>query len=180
MNLLDKLHIIAKPAIQFYIYWKTQMLIACDIDGVVANQMLEWLKAYNRDFDDCLQVSDILDYDIRKFVKPEAKDAIFSYLTPELYDTVLPLPEALYSIEQLRALGHRVYFATQAQTCPGRKFHWLVEHGFLQPKEYENYVEATDKSWLRADAMIDDSEKQLKHFRGEKFLTTKIFPFGQR
>jgi len=150
------------------------LIIACDVDGVVADLMPVWLVKYSVDYGHTLTPDDIVEWDISQFVKPECGLSIYDYLQdPQLYDDVLPIKGAYEGVEALRKAGHRVVFVTSTHPdFSGRKFRWLVQHGFLTAGEVCNYVECTDKSLIRADVMIDDGEHNIAGFQGDTVLYT--------
>ena len=53
--------------------------IILDVDDVVLNLVPNWLKLYNRDFNDNLTKEQITEWNITKFIKPEAKYSIYQY-----------------------------------------------------------------------------------------------------
>ena len=78
-------------------------LIACDVDGVVANLTKPWLARYNKDWNDNLKIKDIEGWGIQDYVKPECGLKIFNYIKdPSLYDEVLPFSGALNFINTLK------------------------------------------------------------------------------
>ena len=145
------------------------MIIALDVDGVVADLHVEWLRRYNRDFDDDLTTADVTAWSIQDFVKPEAKDRIFDYLgEPDLYDRVPPVSGAQWGVKTLRGWGHRVFFATscvQGMTDP--KWQWLIKNGFfVKPYAYSqaDLVMVSDKTLLNADLLIDDRDRHVEEW----------------
>lgn len=147
------------------------MIIASDVDEVTAFLMPVWLNWYNKDYDDFLKVSDIYDWNLEKFVKPECGKQIYKYLNePSLYDNVKPIEGSLESVEWLRDRGHRVVFVTSCgiNRASGRKFEWLNDNGYkVLP---EDYYEMRDKSLLRADVLFDDGYHNVKNFIGAGVL----------
>ena len=150
------------------------MIVACDIDGVVANLMEAWLARYNRDYNDKLTKGMILSWGIDMYVKPECGLKIFQYIEdPAIYDEVWPEPAALRGVMSLREAGHRVVFVTSSTAgASGAKLRWLRRWRFLDEsyKSLVDYVEAADKSLVRADVMIDDYFKNLEGFQGKGYL----------
>lgn len=153
-----------------------QKVIFCDIDGVVADLGTEWLRRYNADYDDQLDYyRDINGWDMAQFVKPECGKKIFEYLhLADLYDGVLPIEGALAGVQELRARGYRVVFATATNVNQaGNKLRWLARHGFLELKygsvSYD-YIEVYDKHLLRGFALIDDGAHNLRGFQGWRIL----------
>jgi 5'-nucleotidase len=147
-------------------------IIACDVDGVLADIHTVWYARYNKDYNDTLKPRDVTEWEVDKFVKPECGLKIYDYLKdPTLYNEVLPYPGALDFINKLKKLGRVVYATSSPIESYGRKFLWLKEHGFI--KSQSDYFEARDKSLVRAYILIDDYQENLRHFIGIKIL------FGQ-
>jgi len=137
------------------------MNIIVDVDGVVADLHSVWLARYNHDWNDCLRIEEITEWELYKFVK--CGKLIYSYLElPDLYDTVEPIPGALKGVEFLRTMGFRVVFVTTGNR--DQKFNWLQKHKFLPPtewKDHPDYVCCKDKSLVRARIIIDDNVDTL-------------------
>jgi len=153
-------------------------IIACDVDGLVANLMRVWLEKYNKDWNDNLKVKNVKDWGIQNYVKPECGLKIFNYIKdPSLYDEVLPFPGALDFINKLKE-NHKVFFVTASPPEQmGRKFYWLKEHGFI--RKITQYVEARNKSLIRADWLIDDYHGNTKGFIGKTILLARPWNEGQ-
>lgn len=150
------------------------MIIAFDIDGVLADLHKAWLGMYNQDYGDDLTYDDLVIWNMDKLVKPECGVKIFNYLNnPSLYDHVLPIPGGIEVVSELRSVGHRVIFVTATpMASAGRKFKWLVDWHFLTD-EFESlndYFECRDKSLIRANVLIDDNAETIKAYPGVGFL----------
>lgn len=145
-------------------------IIACDVDGVVADLLTNWLRWYNMGYDDHLAPEDITSWETDKFVKPECGKKIFTYLDdPRLYDEVFPYYGALKTINMLKSLGHRIIYPTKSPLASaGRKYYWLKQYGFIE--DDKDYIELNDKSLVRADVLMDDYYKNLDNFVGTKVL----------
>jgi 5'-nucleotidase len=147
------------------------MLIYVDVDGVVVDLMSEWLKVYNKDYNDNV-TPDMLNngWDMPQYVKSECGSKIYEYLHhPYLYDYALPIERALYGVQKLREMGHRVVFATSTpQGVEGRKLQWLIDNHFIEPKDhvFKDYIEISDKSLLCGDILIDDGLHNVSGFKG--------------
>jgi len=148
------------------------MVIACDVDDVVCDLVTEWVRLYNRDYFDTLSTSDITEWDIFKFVKPECGKKIYDYLdSPFLYDYIYPIVGSIDGVLSLRDAGHRVVFVTSAVNgCAGRKLRWLQEWGYFpeKRKSEKDYIECHDKALIRADVIIDDGPHNLRSFIGKR------------
>lgn len=146
------------------------MIIAVDVDGVVADMHTEWLNRYNVDYNDKLTIQDIVSWDTHLYVKPECGKNIYKYLNSQtLYNWVLPTVGAQTGVADLRRLGHRVVFATtNAKGMSDGKWEWLERRGFL--KGSEDLIVVGDKSLVRADLLIDDAPHNIDAFIGPAIL----------
>lgn|SRR5512135_993687 len=162
------------------------MIVACDVDGVVADLFHSWLGHYNRDYNDTLTPEQITDWDVSKFVKPECGKKIYDYLHHgDLYDEVPPIEGALEGLERIREIGHRVVFVTtcvKQMTDP--KWNWLERHGFLPKGKHnqDDLIVAADKLLVDAQLLIDDRAKTIvrwvndKSRRGMLFQSSYVLP----
>ena len=149
------------------------MIVAIDVDGVIADLMQVVLAQYNGDYKDSLVKDDIRAWDVSLFVKSECGKKIFSYFEdPHIYDDVKPINESLLGITNIRQMGNRVIFATtSANGTHGAKLAWLSIFGYLSDRK--DYIECADKSLIRADVLIDDGIHNLLVFPGERVIFTQ-------
>ena len=136
-------------------------IMAIDIDGVTAETDEVWLARYNKDYNDDFTVEEWTDWDIHKLIKPECGMKIYDYLTPDLYDDVLPVKGAQEGIEKLKKI-YRVIFLTTFDGLGNAKYEWLKKYGFLNRKE--DFVIAADKSLTLAKYLIDDKPEYVISF----------------
>jgi 5'(3')-deoxyribonucleotidase len=133
--------------------------IAIDVDDTVSELVPNWLRIYNKDFNDNLKKEDIVDWNISQFVKPEAKGMIYNYIRkPRVFRTAKPMENALLIIDKLREKAQRIIYVT-ANDGAGAKLPWLFKHGFIHTSE--DFVVAYDKSLIRADILIDDKPENV-------------------
>ncbi len=155
------------------------MIIACDVDGVVADLFASWLAKYNKDYNDTLTPDKITEWDVSLFVKPECGEKIYDYLRHgDLYDEVPVIEGALEGVEELRMLGHRVVFVTtcvKEMTDP--KWNWLEKRGFLPHGRYnqDDLVIAADKLLVDAQLLIDDRAKTVVRWVNDKGKRAILF-----
>lgn len=144
--------------------------ILMDVDDVVANLVDEWLHIYNELANDNVTSSEVTDWDIAKFVKPDWKSKIYDILRrPNLYDSVTAVDGALDGIKRLIGAGHRVVYVTAPiMETSGSKYFWLQKNGF--PISPEDYVEAKDKSLIYGDFLIDDGIHNIEATRAPEAL----------
>lgn len=160
------------------------MIIACDVDGVIADLHVEWLRRYNADHGDRLTPADIHTWEIHRFVRPECGKRIYDYLhAPDLYDHVPSIHGAAGGVEYLRRLGHRVVFVTSnVRGMTDQKWEWLARNGFLPAgPQAPDLVCATDKSFFAVDAMIEDYHENLRTSRAAtRILLTRPWNAGEQ
>lgn len=143
------------------------MRILLDIDYCIAPLHDEWLKRYNRDFDDNLTSEQITEWNMEKFVKPECGKYIYSYLSaPDLYDDMTPSPASITAVALLNAYGYDVRFVTSGVSQS--KINFLYRHNFINSDK--DFVIAADKSLIIGDVLVDDYDENLRTFRGAGIL----------
>ena len=171
------------------------MLIAVDIDDTVADLLGIWIRDINRKFKTRLERKDITSWDIYKHVldalNANAPDGtgvvidpsdVYGLLTSDMYLEVESIEGALYGVKKLRDMGHRVVFVTSTpKGCEGAKLAWLIRHGFIDGtgsygdgRVFSDYIEAHDKTLIKADILIDDRDKNVVDFPGATILFDRI------
>jgi len=145
-----------------------ELVIAFDIDGVLANIHLEWLRRYNRDYKDNLQVEDIKNWDMTQFVVSDCGKDIYKYLTPNLYQNTPVFEGAVDCVTWARIRGRVIFVTTPTPETLGVKYQWLKDNHFSP--SIKDYVECGDKGLIKADILIDDYDKNFLDFTGKKLL----------
>ena len=144
--------------------------IIIDMDWVIAKLTKKWLKYYNEENDDDLQISDITEWDICKFVKPGAKQSMLELLNRDGFYRDLEVVED--SVEVLRELSedYELFICTDpfGPYSLRDKYEWLLEHfPFIKA---ENFIFTGNKSIVNGEYMIDDAVHHIEKFKGEKLL----------
>lgn len=154
------------------------MIIACDIDGVLADLHAAWYARYNRDYQDDLTPERVTAWAVHRFVKPACGTKIYDYLTaPDLYLDVPVVRDAAAGVRRLRALGHEVAFVTSCTYgMTDQKARWLHRHGFIARPPRGNalpadLIVASAKHHIHADVLIDDAAHTIQHW-----VTTRLHP----
>jgi 5'(3')-deoxyribonucleotidase len=147
-------------------------ILAIDVDGVVAANHVEWLRRYNKDYNDTMRKKDWTSWGIDKLVKPECGLKIYDYLKdPTLYDNIQPIPGALETIKELSKKYRIIYVTATHIEVSGVKYNWLKKYDFIT--RIQDYVECSDKSLIRADYLIDDNIDNVKTFSGTGYIFTQ-------
>lgn len=159
-----------------------KLTVGVDVDGVLADLHKEWLRRYNRDFNDYLDPNDITEWAIDKFVRPEAliKNAngiapLFQYLQDvDLYEHVPEIPKAREGLEYIRHRDHEVVLVSSCvMNQADQKMRWAVNHKMVKPARGDtllDFVAASSKHLIRVDALIDDRDKNVKDTLGYRVL----------
>lgn len=138
------------------------------MDGIVADLSSEWLRRYNRDYNDTLPLERFFaTWNTSDNVKPECGSKIFDYLEqPDLYEDVLPIAGALDGVAALRAAGHELIYASACTFgMVDAKAHWLIRNGLCEERRNKlprNFIPIEDKFWLPGDLLIDDGGHNIK------------------
>lgn len=144
------------------------MLIACDVDGVLADMEAEWYRRYNAEYGDTLTADQVTGWDLAQFVRPECGQRIYDYLTqPDFYSAVGMYEGALAGVGLLRAAGCKVLFVTSCTYgMVDQKARWLERHGFASEGKGRmlppGLVVTHDKAAIRADLLIDDGAHNVQ------------------
>ena len=136
------------------------LVIACDIDGVVNDLPLAVLSVYNEDYNDTLTIDDITTYYMENFVKPEAKDKFYEYYTDKRTwkrISAINVEAVQYLIDHAK----KFFFCTSTEPCNlGKKANWL-ERTFKNFSARKQLVRMYDKGDIVADVLIDDCTSNL-------------------
>lgn len=145
------------------------LMLAVDVDGVIADMFPEWLRRYHRDYPQ-------MPYALADVYGDRAKQdtVLLSYLNdPTLYSSVHPIPGAIEGVWRLRNSGHRVVFVTSCvKGMVDGKWSWLQKYGFLPEGKFQadDLVVVHDKSLIRADVLIDDLPKNVEPWSNRGIL----------
>jgi 5'(3')-deoxyribonucleotidase len=145
--------------------------VAVDMDEVMADTLTRWLECYNRDFGTTITKADLHGKRLYDLVGPRGATAARAYLDRPEFFRDLPLMEGSQQIVKLLSERYEVFVTSAAMDHPNSfaaKYSWLKEHFPFIPDK--RIVFCGDKSIIRADFMIDDSEQNLAAFTGKGFI----------
>lgn len=146
------------------------MIVAVDIDGVLAELHTEWIRIANETFGTSYDAAKVFTrWDIHHNT-PEIGNKIYEVLEdPHLYDNVKVVEGAAEGVELLRKQGNSVVFVSAAPTgFFDAKSNWMLRNGFLDKsrRTHGDLYKANDKSLIRAQVLIDDGPKNIENFQG--------------
>jgi len=129
-------------------------VIAVDQDWVLAKLTEKWVKTYNTIFDDDLQIEEITEWDITKFVKPEAKPYILNILNLHKFYRNLEVVSDSQRVLKKLSEKYEIIVVTDPFTRMifKSKHDWLKEHFPFIPTK--NYVFTGNKSILGVSNVI--------------------------
>lgn len=140
--------------------------ILCDIDGVLANLLPEWLYAYEALGGEHVEPSAVSSYEMPKVVKDVEK--CYRALGCVDYANVSPFAGASEAIARLRASGYTLRFVSYVPACaPDHymdKVTWLTKHvpGFAVSELI--FCDSKEKQFIDGDIMIEDYPRTLNEW----------------
>jgi 5'-nucleotidase len=158
--------------------------ILCDLDGIVVDMLTPWLAAYNNEWDDDLEIDEIHDWDIHQFVKEAARDRIYQYFeAPEFFAHLHPLSGAIEALQRLCTNGFEIVIATAVDAPEGAKDKIGWVHRWLPFVDRQDIYTGHKKSRIEADVLIDDSPRNIKHYRArwpKAHILTIAYPYNEQ
>lgn len=159
------------------------MRIFLDMDEVLCELLEDWMRMYNKDYNDRVEISDIKYWDQRKNVKAECGDKIFDYLNVKgLFRNLKPIDGAIDGVKALLKQGHDVYIVTNPPvTSPyalEEKKEWLKEYLPEMVGDKPRYIFTCHKYLLQGDILFDDCPEYLRTFTG--ISVAYDYPYNQR
>ena len=133
------------------------MKILIDIDNTLCDNMGAWLGIYNAYANDIVRQSDIKDWNIEQYLKPEYVEFFWEKALTQSYKVSKPFPNAKMVINDLLVCHHEITYVT-AGVCV-EKMNWMYEWGFTEgkhPLAPKNIIIAYKKDWIYGDLLIDD------------------------
>lgn len=146
------------------------MKIGVDLDNTLNTMCETLLSIYNEDADDDLMLSDITDYKIDTFVKPDWQDKITTYFSDDLlWNKVGTVPMCQKYVKQLLDDGHEVYVVTSSHLYDMPvKYKWIKrKFPFIDRR---NIITIQDKKLLKLDVLVDDYAENLYGGNFKKIL----------
>ena len=147
------------------------MRIIIDMDDVLADASSKVLSIFNQINETNIKPSFFDDKSFYEYVNsPKFKPFITYIYEPGFFSDLKVFPDAQEVVKEL-SKKHEVFIVSAATEFPNslkEKYDWMKEYfPFIS---WRNLVLCGDKSIVSGDIMIDDHEKNLVNFNGEKIL----------
>jgi len=148
--------------------------IAIDLDDTTNTLVDDWLKVYNRHYNDSLVSEDILSWEIKDFVKPECGENIFNLIKKTGWFNSLGIQPNAKEISKWLTEHFNVYIVTayDPETCLD-KHNWIKR--YLPHIKRENIIFCIDKSVINCDYLIDDRDKNIIEFKQKGLVFDKAW-----
>jgi len=137
--------------------------ISIDIDSTLSDDFIKtWVENYNILYEDNLDYTTIVTWDIASYFTKCNKQQCFEFLTPHFFLSLKPRHDAVYLIDTLKSLGHEVFLVTAYHRDSIRaKIQWVTEHFNLTENDI---IPCNNKYRVDCDVLIDDGSHNLQGF----------------
>ena len=154
--------------------------IVVDMDGIICDLLTPWLAAYNKVYNDSLSIADCDDWWIENCVKPECGRNIYNFLTPNMFDDLLPIPGAIEAIKALKEAEHTIVILTSTviPEVAAAKMRWVQKHTNIP---LQDMFIGYRKSMVKADVFLDDSNvnhKKIREYHPEATILSIAYPYN--
>lgn len=144
--------------------------IAVDMDGVIADTVVQFIRWYQRDSGVLLSKTD---FEWRKEAEVLPNGLLHKYVRTKGFFRDVPVMENAQEALETLMKDYDVYIVSAAMEFPyslPEKKEWLEEH--FPYIKWTNIVFCGDKSIIGTDYMIDDHLKNLDFFKGKTLMFT--------
>lgn len=148
-----------------------RMTVMIDLDDVVWDFVGNLIEKYNMKYDDSIEKSDINDWKISKFLKPECENIFKEFVCEDFFKELTidgDIKTCLTLIDDYADL----YFVTagHSKTIPYRA---KALKGQLKWFRDVQLVKLTDKSKFYCDYSVDDNIDNCFNSKGQAYLVTQ-------
>ncbi len=145
-----------------------KLRICIDMDDTIEYLLPAWLRWLNSKYNLDVQIIDITEWDMTKFFPTLTVDQICEPLrTPEFWDTVTPMSDAIKYIPMLMEEGHDIYICTSTyyKTAPEKFDRCLFKYfPFIDKKKV---IITYNKQMIDCDILVDD---YINNLIGGKYI----------
>ena len=136
--------------------------ILIDMDGILVNTLPEWLRRYNERTGEEVKPSDVVEYDVSKFVEdPKVLTDILN--EPGFFRDLEPMPGAIVGMEAIRQERKDLVIVStlpkKTGTAAQEKLAWVEEH--LPWLGTKNVLFTARKDLISGSILFDDCVEHL-------------------
>lgn len=137
--------------------------LGIDLDSTLNTLDIEWIEAYNKDYNDNLTREDMIRWEVDTYVKPECGKKFYNYLLlPNFFKNLGIQPYAQEVTKELsKYFDIYIVTAYHPATCVD-KCEWVKTH--LPHIPIENVIFCNNKGLIHTDILIDDGGHNLLAF----------------
>lgn len=138
------------------------MIIGVDVDNVIVTLCKAVLDVHYEDTGERLEVSDIKDYYIEKFVSPQYRPNFYKiFLDKRVWKRVELLPGCVETIRKLHDAGHQIFFVTATEPENITKKAGFLQRTFPFIDVRKHFISTHCKQMIKLDVLIDDYQSNI-------------------
>ncbi len=161
--------------------------ILCDLDSIVADLLPVWLAAYNAEFNEHLEVKDVVNWLGQGDPVPvDRSDKLLSLVTGKMIASLDPVPGAVEYLKLLHDQGHTIHivsaYSPEQPDTAAEKVRWTLRYlPFVSPRMI---TLMSQKHLIVGDVLVDDRPKTIKAYRAmshgkDALLCTIAYPYNE-
>jgi 5'(3')-deoxyribonucleotidase len=154
-----------------------------DLDCIVVDMLPRWLEQYNQKAGENIQMEDITEYEVRKFLK---KPKVFTDILYQrgFFLYMPPMPGAIKYLKKLIGEGYDIVILTQAPSDSDygekEKKAWIRHH--IPEYDISDLIFAHRKEVVMGSILFDDKPSHLSNWKKKnpRGITATIdYPYNQ-
>ena len=151
---------------------KHNFIVAFDVDDTVLDLVPVWLDYHNYVNGDSVKVSDIKSWDIASYTNlRNTPKRFYDLLNSSMYENIMPIPGAIAGIELIRKVARTIFVTSNFGDIGKAKFDRLNSLGLDVSRK--DFFEASDKSLIVSDFLLDDNYDNVMSAYGMGILFTR-------
>ena len=134
------------------------MKIGVDIDNVIYDTAKAVLDIHYENTGEKLNLSDITDYYIEKFVSSKYREDFYKiFLDKRVWKNVKLLPNCVETIRKLHQMGHQIWFVTSTEPANVNGKYKFLYKTFPFINVRKRLITTPCKQMVNIDVLIDDA-----------------------
>lgn len=142
------------------------MRIGIDVDDVLLDTLgSAWLPTFNEKTNSNIQKTDIIEWDISKFIDPKYHEYIYELLySPEMWEKVKPVNDSQKYLKMLNEDKDIELYIVSATSPLTPNTKWQKFFSYFPFINQNQMILIYDKGLLDLDLMVDDNYNNLRIF----------------